>query len=208
MAHLFSECNCLKAIFLRSFHVRQHVLCENGTSGKGKMAQTPQQLFDFLTKLGIAFSTQEHEALFTVEQSSEIHRVMVGGHVKNLFVKDKKGKIFLLVALAHSTIDLKKIHEKIGASGRVSFVGAEVLMELLGVIPGSVTPFGAINDVEHRVSVILEAQLMAHAQVNVHPLVNTMTTAIASDDLLKFLRATGHEPQVIAFAESGDVATH
>ncbi len=165
------------------------------------MAKTPEQLFDFLRSLDIVFDTQQHEALFTVEQSRDIHRVMIGAHVKNLFVKDKKSRIFALVCLANSVIDLKKIHEKIGASGRVSFVGADLLMELWGVTPGSVTPFGAINDTDHRVSVVLEAQLMAFERVNVHPLVNTMTTGLASADLLRFLEATGHKAEIIAFAE-------
>ena len=127
---------------------------------------------------------------------------MPGGHAKNLLVKDKKSRVFLLVALADSPINLKNVHEKIGANGRVSFCNAEALDELLGVKPGSVTPLGAINDKDLRVSVVLEAGLMAHERLNFHPLINTMTTGIAAPDLLKFLRATGHEPAIVAFAET------
>ena len=132
---------------------------------------------------------------------------MRGAHVKNLFVKDKKSQIFALVCLADAVIDLKKIHEKIGASGRVSFVAADLLMELWGVTPGSVTPFGAINDEGRRVQVVLEAEMMASERINVHPLTNTMTTGLASADLIRFLTATGHQPNIVAFAESG-AASH
>ena len=170
------------------------------------MAKTPEQLFEFLRSLNIVFDTQEHEPLFTVEQSRHVHRVMHGAHVKNLFVKDKKSRIFALVCLADAVIDLKRIHEKIGASGRVSFVGAELLAELWGVAPGSVTPFGSINDTEHKVQVVLEAGLMAFERINVHPLVNTMTTGLASADLIRFLKATGHQPEIVAFADSGSVS--
>jgi Ala-tRNA(Pro) deacylase len=96
------------------------------------------------------------------------------------------------------------VHEKIGAQGRVSFVNAEALEAVWGVKPGAVTPFGAINDEEGRVTVVLDAGLMAHERVNFHPLVNTMTTGLASADLVKFLRATGHEPLVMPLAANAN----
>ena len=97
-------------------------------------------------------------------------------------------------------VDLKRVHEKIGAQGRVSFGSAELLEEVWGVLPGAVTPFGAINDVAGRVSVVLDEAMMRHERLNFHPLVNTRTTGLASADLVKFLRATGHEPMVVALA--------
>jgi Ala-tRNA(Pro) deacylase len=121
-----------------------------------------------------------------------------GGHTKNLFVKDKKGRLFLLVLGEETVIDLKRVHEKIGARGRVSFGSAELLEEVWGVKPGAVTPFGAINDKDGRVSVVLDEAMMRHERLNFHPLVNTRTTGLASADLVKFLRATGHEPVVAA----------
>ena len=121
-----------------------------------------------------------------------------GGHAKNLFVKDKKGRLFLLVLGEETPIDLKRVHEKIGAQGRVSFGSAELLEEVWGVRPGAVTPFGAINDEAARVTVVLDAGDDGHERLNFHPLVNTRTTGLASADLVKFLRATGHEPVIIA----------
>ena len=97
-----------------------------------------------------------------------------------------------------TSVDLKRVHEKIGGQGRVSFGSAEMLEEVWGVGPGAVTPFGAINDEASRVSVVLDAAMMRHERLNFHPLVNTRTTGLASADLVKFLRATGHEPLIVA----------
>jgi len=136
-----------------------------------------------------------------VEDSKALRGEIPGGHTKNLFVKDKKGRLFLLVAGEEAAIDLKRVHDKIGGQGRVSFGSAELLEEVWGVKPGAVTPFGAINDREARVSVVLDAALMAEQRLNFHPLVNTRTTGLAAADLIKFLKATGHEPLVVALSE-------
>ena len=146
----------------------------------------------------IETSTVEHPPLHTVEDSQALRGDIPGGHTKNLFVKDKKGRLFLLVLGEETAVDLKRVHEKIGAQGRVSFGSAELLEEVLGVLPGAVTPFGAINDTAGRVSVVLDEAMMRHERLNFHPLVNTRTTGLASADLIKFLRATGHEPMVVA----------
>jgi Ala-tRNA(Pro) deacylase len=167
------------------------------------MPATPEDLFAYLDRLAVATDTVEHPPLFRVEDSVAFRGDIAGGHAKNLFVKDKKSRVFLLVVGEDAEIDLKRVHEKIGAQGRVSFVGAEALEAIWGVKPGAVTPFGAINDREGRVTVVLDAGLMAHERVNFHPLVNTKTTGLASADLVKFLRATGHEPLVIALADAG-----
>ena len=158
----------------------------------------PADLFATLRSLGIETRTVEHAPVFTVAESRGIKEQIPGAHTKNLFVKDRRGALFLVVARAEAKIDLKRLHEAIGAAGRPSFGSAELLREILGVEPGSVTPFAAINDKAGRVSVVLEADLMAHREINVHPLVNTMTTTIAREDLVAFLRACGHAPCVIA----------
>lgn len=158
------------------------------------MAAEPSDLFAKLDELGIAADTHEHEAVFTVEQSRPVKQAIPGAHSKNLFLKDKKGRLFLVVARDETAIDLKRLHEQIGASGRLSFGSAELLREVLGVEPGSVTPFAAINDCDRRVTVVLDESLMASERVNFHPLRNTMTTGLAPPDLTAFLRATGHEP--------------
>jgi len=102
--------------------------------------------------------------------------------------------------LEDASIELKSLHRRLGAAGRFSFGSAELMMETLGVTPGAVTPFGAINDATRRVTVVLDAALMEHPIVNAHPLVNTMTTSIARDDLVKFLKATGHPPRIVPVA--------
>jgi Ala-tRNA(Pro) deacylase len=167
------------------------------------MAATPEDLIAYLDRLGIATRTLEHPPLHTVEQSQALRGNIPGGHTKNLFVKDKKGRLFLLVLGEETSVDLKRVHEKIGGQGRVSFGSAELLQEVWGVLPGAVTPFGAINDTERRVTVVLDAEMMRQERLNFHPLVNTRTTGLASDDLARFLQATGHKPLVVALG-SGD----
>ena len=166
------------------------------------MPATPEDFFAFLASLGIPHETVEHPAVFTVEESKRLRGELPGAHVKNLFVKDKKSRLFLVSALEDTVIDLKKLHELIGGTGRVSFGSAELLVETLGVTPGSVTPFAAINDTTGRVTVVLDSRLLEHERINVHPLVNTMTTGVSRDDLLRFLRATGHEPLAVAIGEA------
>lgn len=159
------------------------------------MPASPEDLFAFLDRLGISHSTVTHPPLFTVEESQALRGKIPGGHTKNLFLRDKKGVLVLVVASEDATIDLKGLHRLLGASGRFSFGSADLLMQHLGVTPGSVTPFSAINDAERQVTVVLDRAMMEHAVLNYHPLTNTMTTAIARDDLVKFLEATGHPPR-------------
>ena len=165
------------------------------------MPATPDELFAALDRLGIAHPTVSHPPLFTVEQSRGLRGTIAGGHTKNLFLKDKKGRLFLVTALEEAQIGLKSLHRLLDASGRFSFGSADLLRETLGVEPGAVTPFGAINDTVGRVTIILDQALMAHATINAHPLVNTMTTSIAREDLVKFLEATRHKPLIAPVAE-------
>lgn len=161
----------------------------------------PRDLFAYFDRLGIATDTVEHEPVFTVAESQSIKARIPGAHSKNLFVKDKKGRLFLITAKSETAIDLKRAHEALGASGRLSFGSAEQLREVLGVEPGSVTPFAVVNDTAGRVTMILDANLMDHERVNFHPLVNSMTTGVSREDLLVFLRATGHEPRILRLPE-------
>jgi len=164
------------------------------------MATTPDELFAALTRLGIAHTSVRHPPLFTVEQSRALRGSIAGGHTKNLFLKDKKGALYLVTALEDAAIELKSLHRRLGASGRFSFGSAELMRDTLGVEPGAVTPFGAINGRDRRVVVVLDQALMAHGTINAHPLVNTMTTSIARDDLVKFLVDTGHPPRIQAIS--------
>jgi Ala-tRNA(Pro) deacylase len=160
------------------------------------MPATRADLFALFGALGIETKTYEHPAVFTVAESIAIEETMPGGHTKNLFLKDRKDKLYLVIALHSAVIDLKTLHKTLGAE-RFSFGKAELLEEVLGVKPGSVTPFSLINDKANRITVVLDAEMMAEPLLNYHPLENTATTAIARSDLLRFIRATGHEPRIV-----------
>lgn len=170
-------------------------------------ADRRRALFAVLDQLSIETTTHEHPAVFTVAESRHVKATIPGGHTKNLFLKDRKGRLFLVVALGDAVIDLKRLHEVIGASGRLSFGSAELLEAVWGVKPGSVTPFGALFDVERRVTVVLDAAMLDHAILNCHPLANTATTSIGRADLIRFLAATGHEPMILAVSQSGQAST-
>ncbi len=159
------------------------------------MPATPDDLFAFLDRLGIAHQTATHAPLFTVEQSRALRGTIAGAHTKNLFLKDKKDAVFLVVAPEDGAVELKTLHHRLGA-GRFSFGSAELMLQLLGVAPGAVTAFGVLNDTARRVTVVLDAGLMESAIINCHPLTNSMTTSIARDDLLRFFAATGHTPRI------------
>ena len=164
------------------------------------MSPTPETLFGFLQRLGITTGTVSHAPLFTVAQSQALRGQIPGGHTKNLFLKDKKGRLFLVVVSEDALVDLKRLHTRIGASGRLSFGSADEMRRHLGVEPGAVTPFGLMHDTGHAVTTVLDAAMMANDELNFHPLVNTMTTTIKRDDFLAFLAATGHRPQIVALA--------
>jgi len=161
---------------------------------------SPDELSVYLNDLGIPHQTVTHPPVFTVGEARALRGDAVGGHTKNLFLRDKKGALYLVVAPEDATIELKSLHRLLGASGRFSFGSAELMRELLGVEPGSVTPFAVINDKTGSVTVILDAALMVHNLLNFHPLVNTGTTTISREGLLKFLEATGHPPRIEAIS--------
>ena len=162
------------------------------------MPATEQELFDRLAELDIEYTTCRHPAVWTVEESRRLRGDMPGGHCKSLFLKDKKGVVYLVVALEDRAIDMKRLRRPIGAAP-LSFARPELLMEILGVTPGAVTPFGLINDVNAAVRVVLDREMLERDPLNYHPLTNEATTAIAPGDLLKFIRGCGHEPQILDF---------
>ena len=158
-------------------------------------------LFARLDELGLSHRTVEHPALYTVEQSRELRGDLPGAHIKNLFLRDKKRRMWLVTVLESREMDLKSLRHRIGAQGNLSFGNAELLMERLGVIPGAVTPFSVINDREGAVTMVLDKALLEIDPVNAHPLRNDRTTAIAPGDLLRFLEAEGHAPLILDFDE-------
>lgn len=155
------------------------------------------ELLARLDELGIEATTIDHPPLFTVEDSQKLRGPIPGAHTKNLFLKDKKGNLFLVVVEEEARVDLKALHVPLGAASRLSFGSAELLEEVLGVKPGAVTAFAPVNDGAGRVAVVLDAALMADELVNCHPLVNTSTTTLKTADLVRFLRAVGHEPRIM-----------
>jgi Ala-tRNA(Pro) deacylase len=164
---------------------------------------------DFFAKLdalGIVTRTREHDALFSVEDARALRGEIPGAHSKNLFLKSKKGSLWLVIALETTEIDLNGLAKAMGC-GRFSFARAELMVETLGVEPGSVTPFALINDRTRRVNVVLDAALMAHEELNFHPLENTATTTIARDGLLAFIAACGHQPEILDLTAHQDRVT-
>jgi len=162
---------------------------------------TPEQLFVKLDALGIAHRTVTHPPVFTVEEAKALRGALPGAHIKNLFLRNKKEEMWLVVALEDRQVDLKRLGEVLGA-GRLSFGSPERLARHLGVEPGSVTPLSLINDTAGAVRLALDRGIEngpGSGVVNVHPLVNTMTTAVTAADLLRFFTATGHRPLWLDF---------
>jgi Ala-tRNA(Pro) deacylase len=162
----------------------------------GKMAATRETLFARFAALGIETVTVEHPPLFTVEQSKALRGDIPGAHTKNLFLKCKKDRLWLVVAVESTPVDLKTLHKHID-SGRLSFGSADLLREVLGVEPGSVTPFAVINDAARLVTVVLDEALFTHDRLNFHPLVNTATTGISGSDFLRFLEDCAHPGRIL-----------
>ena len=157
-------------------------------------------LYALLKQLNIAHHTEEHRAVFTVAEGADVKARLPGGHSKNLFLKDKAGDYVLVSALGSTIIKLNQLHKRIGTK-RLSFGKPEALLELLGVVPGSVTVFSVLNDVDHKVRLILDKALFDHEAVWFHPMRNTASTRIAPNDILRFAEATGHIPTVVDFSE-------
>lgn len=164
------------------------------------MPASRTDLFELLDSLDIAHTTVDHAPVFTVEESRDIKGSLPGGHTKNLFLKDKAGRLFLICAIGDTPIKINKLHSALGCK-RLSFGKADLLLEHLGVVPGSVTLFSVMNDTDGAVTLVLDQALFDHDIVNFHPLLNDATTAISKDDMLVFAKATGHEPVILDFSQ-------
>jgi Ala-tRNA(Pro) deacylase len=161
---------------------------------------TSDELLAYLASLGIAATTSTHPPLRTVDDSKRLRGELPGGHVKNLFLRDKRGRHWLLTALEDARIDLKRMAQRLEA-GKFSFANADALKTMLGIEPGAVSPLAVINDKERQVTVVLDEQMLTHDPLNVHPLRNDRTTTLPTGDLLRFLQACGHPPMVMRFEE-------
>lgn len=166
------------------------------------MPATEADLFALLARLGIATRTVRHRPVFTVEEAQSVRDSLPGGHTKNLFLKDKKGALWLVVTEETAAVDLKTLPGRIGA-GRLSFASAAVLKDVLGIAPGSVSPFALINDTARVVRLVLDAKLLRLDPLNFHPLDNSATTAIGARDLLHFLASLGVQPLILDLGAIG-----
>lgn len=160
------------------------------------MPATREDLLALLDRLGVAHTTYDHIPVYTVEEGNQVWHTIPGRHCKNLFLKDGKGKLWLVTAPSDRAIDLKTLPDRIG-SKRLSFGKPELLMEVLGVAPGSVTPFSLVNDTERRCTVVFDAEMMAEPLCGYHPLDNAATTVIHPDGLRALVAHTGHEMHVV-----------
>ncbi len=165
----------------------------------GGVPATSEDLFRRLEAQAAAFHTVRHPPVFTVEEAKALRGEIAGCHTKNLFLRNKKGTMWLVVCLEDRAVDLKDLAERLG-SGRLSFGSAERLMKYLGVIPGAVSPFAVINDQTGAVRVALDRDVLDREPLNFHPLDNAMTTSIDADGFTRFLEAEGHPPELIDFA--------
>lgn len=150
------------------------------------------ELFELLKKLDVTYKSHSHQPLFSVSDAEKYAKDIRGAHCKNLFLKDAKGNLYIFILLDKKRADIKKLSKQINCA-RLSFASDELLETILGVKPGSVTPFALINDVEKDVTVILEDDLLKEEEANFHPLVNTETLTIRIDDLLKFIDYCGQK---------------
>lgn len=159
-----------------------------------------QKLLDSFKDHQIEYELHTHPPLFTVEDSDKLQVSLEGAHTKNLFLKDKKKKFFLVSILSAKRVDLKCLSKNFG-NGHFSFGNAEELFALLGVIPGSVTPYGLINDKDHQVTFLLDKDLMTCEVVNFHPLRNDMTVSVRSPHFLAYFEKIGRTPQIVDIPE-------
>ena len=169
----------------------------------GSAPASAEELLRYLGELEIKAETVEHRPVFTVEEAKAHRGQISGGHTKNLFLRNKKGKMWLVVCLEDRVIDLKSLGRQIG-SGNLSFCSAERLMKYLGVIPGAVTPFGLFNDKGGKVQVVLDRGVLEREPLNFHPLDNAMTTSIGANDFIRFLESQNHAPTLINIDQRKD----
>ena len=145
-----------------------------------------QKLFNLFNLIDIETKTFRHDPLFTVEESQKLRGEIPGTHCKTLFLKDKKSNLWLVVVSESTRIDLNKLARALNA-GRLSFCSKELMLEILDVEPGSVTPFAIISENSRNVNLVLDKEMLQTEQLNYHPLHNSATTTINSHDLIKFI---------------------
>jgi Ala-tRNA(Pro) deacylase len=166
-------------------------------SPKNSLENAQANLFARFASLGIVAPTVPYPAHATIDEGKRLRGPMAGTFTKNLLLKDKKGRLFLLAIHEDRELNLKTLHAALGANGRLGFASGERMVEVLGLAPGALTPLGIINDRDGLVTIVVDAALLDADQVNFHPLVNTQSTGLSPDELLAFVRSCGREPLVV-----------
>jgi Ala-tRNA(Pro) deacylase len=176
---------------------RHRTTTMSDTSTAARLPTSPEAVIQRLADLGIQVEIHRHPSVFTVEESQALRGDMPGGHIKNLFLRNKKGdRMWLVVVEETRRMDLKALAPMIGAD-KLSFGSPDRLMTYLGVLPGSVTPLALINDKAHQVQPVLDRALLSMNPLHCHPLTNDMTLSMAPSGLLRFIEACGHKPMYI-----------
>lgn len=162
------------------------------------LSDTQKRLFELFDRLEIVSETWEHLAIFTVAEGMELnlHHHIKGQGGKSLLLTNKKGDLWLVIACDETRTDIKSLADHL-ESGRLSFAKPETMQEVIGVTPGSATPFALINDADHQINVVIDEKFLEQEKCVFHPLVNTMSTIIRFEDLLRFLTHSGYEPLII-----------
>lgn len=168
----------------------------------GQQAATASQVLAALEALGIEHQTVTHEPLYTVEQAQSVEYKDPGAHTKNLFLRNKKGRMFLAVIEHDRTVDLRGLRDMLQLpGGQFAFASTERMSQFLGVVPGSVTPLAAINDHSGKVQIIIDNDLLKQEWIYLHPCRNTHSTRLRTADLMKALEAWDHPPTIVTFED-------
>ena len=161
-----------------------------------ELPTSPQNLLKQLDDWQITYDLHHHRAVYTVEESQDVDAMISGTACRNMFLADKKKRMFLISLANETKVDLKKLPDVLGC-GRLSFGSPDRLWRYLGVRPGSVCPFSIINDTEKQVTLILDHWMMQQERVNFHPLLNTMTVGLVPHGLTTFVKNLDHPFQIV-----------
>lgn len=175
-----------------------------GNLAESDLPTNPETLFKLFDTIGLTYQLHHHPAVFTVAEGEEIQRSIPGVHCRNLFLRDKKERMALVMLRNETNVDLKRLAPLIGLE-RISFGSPERLFRHLGVRPGSVCPFAVINDQAQEVQAVLDHSILDCEVVNFHPLLNTMTVGMSPQHLIRFLEHVGHLPHIVDLTEAAPV---
>lgn len=157
---------------------------------------TAESICSLLDEFGLSYQRYYHEPIMTVADGEHLRDIMPGMHTRNMFLKDKLGLLVLVTLPDNMPIDLKKM-SKLLECKRFSFGSPALLLDVLGVTPGSVTPLSIFNDQKKKVRLVLDKTMMSAEIINVHPLINTQTIGLRPADFLKLLAKFDIKPHIV-----------